>query len=322
MLSGSESKHRARSWPYPRHQRVDRELRRIAAAWFAAKGHPVHGRYPYILDALENWPRNIILPEVAEYIENERQARQAVGEGFPIHKYLHHGLSRQAMVFNLIGPLIVRGDYEPLRAALASKNLPWPSGNVSGQFEIENRSVFNENYGQPTSFDLGITGDVGPGIYVESKFIEPGFGGCSIYSDGDCDGRNPLHNPSLCYLDHIGRLYWQRVREHGLDGLAQGPICPMTLYYQFFREMLFALHMEGCFILLHDERNPSFPVDGPAGRRGVFALLVEQLPDHCRRRVGSVSIQEVAASIRNCGGHEDWIGEFEAKYGLSGSKDS
>jgi hypothetical protein len=320
MLSGSESKQRAKSWPYPRHRRVDRELRRIAAAWFAAKGYPVQDKRPYILDKLENWSKNIILPQVAEYIENERRTRQGAGEGFPIHKYLHHGLSSQAMVFNLIGPLIVRNDYEPLRALLASKNLPWPSGNVTGQFETEDRSVFNENYGQPTSFDVAITGEAGPGVYIESKFIEPGFGGCSVYSDGDCDGRNPLHNPSLCYLDHIGRLYWQRVREHRLDELAHGPICPMTLYYQFFREMLFALHMDGCFILLHDERNPSFSVDGPSGRRGAFALLTEQLPEHCRCRVGSVSIQEVAASIRNCGGHEDWIGEFEAKYGLNGSK--
>jgi len=322
VLNGSESKKRARTWPYPRHRSVDGELRRIAAAWFSAKGHPVHRRYPFILDALENWPRNIILPEVAEYIENERQSRQAAGDGFPIHKYLHHGLSSQAMVFNLVGPLIVRGDYEPLRTALASKDLPWPSGTVSGQFEIEDRSVFNENYGQPTSFDAAITGDAGPAIYIESKFIEPGFGGCSVYSNGNCDGRNPLHDPSLCYLEHIGRLYWQRVREHGLDALAQGPICPMTLYYQFFREMLFALHMQGCFVLLHDERNPSFSVDGPMGRRGAFDLLVKQLPDHCHGHVGSVSIQEVAASIRNCGGHEDWIREFEAKYGLSGPKNS
>ena len=321
MLSGSESRRRALSWPYPRHRRVDGELRRVAAAWFAARGYPVRSKSPFILDALENWPRNIILPEVVEYVENERESRQVAGEGFPIHKYLHHGLSSQAMVFNLIGPLIVRGDYEPLRAVLASKNMPWPSGNVVGQFETEDRSVFNENYGQPTSFDLAITGDAGPGIYIESKFIEPGFGGCSVYSNGDCDGRNPLQNPSLCYLDHIGRLYWQRVREHGLDELARGPICPMTLYYQFFREVLFAIHMDGCFVLLHDERSPSFSVDGPAGRRGAFALLVEKLPVHCRHRVGSMSIQEVTASIRSCGGHEDWIGEFEAKYGLNGSKE-
>jgi hypothetical protein len=297
---------------------VDKELRRIAAAWFAAKGYPVQQGRPYILDKLENWPKNILLPEVVDYIESERRTRQDAGEGFPLHKYLHHGLSSQAMVFNLIGPLIVRNDYEPLRALLASKNLPWPSGNVTGQFETEDRSVFNENYGQPTSFDVAITGEAGPGLYIESKFIESGFGGCSVYSGGDCDGRNPLYNPSLCYLDHIGRLYWHRIREHDLEGLAQGPICPMTLYYQFFREMLFALHKRGCFVLLHDERNPSFSVDGPEGRRGAFALLVEQLPDRCRRRVGSVSMQEVATSIHDCGGHNDWIGEFEAKYGLNG----
>ncbi len=316
-MDSSESKHRARNWPYPRHSTFERGLRCVAADWFRAKGYPVNRRYPFILDSWNNWNRNIIVPEVTEYVKAERQARQAAGDSFPLHKYVHHGLSSQAMLFNLVGPLIVRGDLAPLRTVIESKGMDWPGGDVQAVFEFEDRTVFNENYGQPTSVDLVILGEAGPALYIEAKLVERGFGGCSVFADGDCDGRNPVDDLSTCYLHHIGRLYWQRLAEHGLGRLAQGLICPMTLYYQFFREMLFALHMHGCFILLHDERNPSFCCDGPKGTRGAFALLAGQLPPEYRSRVGSVSIQEIVAAVRGSGRHEDWVGEFQQKYGLT-----
>ena len=315
-MDGSESKRRARTWPYPRHGTFEAGLRRVAAGWFCSRGYAVNQKYPFILDEWNNWKRNIILAEVAEYIDTERESRLAAGNGFPLHKFIHHGLSSQAMVFNLIGPLIVRGDFEPLREVIEAKGLPWPAGTIAGRFEVEDRTVFNENYGQPTSIDLAIQGESGLTLFFEAKLVETGWGGCSVFGDGDCDGRNPMRDLSGCYLHHIGRLYWQRLTEHGLGGLAQGPICPMTIYYQFFREMLFALHMKGCFILLHDERNPSFSQEGRMGVRGALALLAGQLPPEHRNRLGSVSIQEVIAAVRESGRHEDWAPEFAAKYGL------
>jgi len=45
---------------------------------------------------------------VAAYIEEEHAQREAQQQGFPLHKYTHHGLSSQAMLFNLVGSLIVR----------------------------------------------------------------------------------------------------------------------------------------------------------------------------------------------------------------------
>ena len=41
----------------------------------------------------------------AEYIDQERERRSAVQEGSLLHKYLHLGLSRQARIFTLPGPL-------------------------------------------------------------------------------------------------------------------------------------------------------------------------------------------------------------------------
>ncbi len=52
------------------------------------------------------------------------------------------------------------------------------------------------------------------------------------------------------------------------------------------------------------------------GVRGALALLAGQLPPEHRNRLGSVSIQEVIAAVRESGRHEDWAPEFAAKYGL------
>ena len=316
MLTGPESKQRARQWPYPRHRSFERELRRTAAEWFRAKGYPTHRRFPFILDDWNNWSHNIVLPDVAAYVESERQIRQDSGDGFPLHKYIHHGLSSQAMLFNLLGPLVLRNDFGPLQEVVEAKGVLWPTGRTTGEFEVEDRSVFNENYGQPTSVDFVVRGESGPTLYVEGKLVESGFGVCSVFADGDCDGRNPIDDLAACYLHHIGRLYWHRLAEHGLHGLATGPVCPMTLYYQFFREVLFALHMQGNFVLLHDERNPSFACDGPMGARGAYARLAEQVPVEHQSRVACISIQEIVDSVNRCGRHQDWVDEFRLKYGL------
>ena len=45
---------------------------------------------------------------------------------------------------------------------------------------------------------------VHPVLFVESKFVEKDFGGCSVFRNGDCDGRNPVSDPSDCYMHHLG----------------------------------------------------------------------------------------------------------------------
>ena len=162
----------------------------------------------YILASREEWSRNIILPEVVEYIKAQKSGHGSEGKGYPIHKYIHHGLSSQAMLFNLIGPLIVRDDLDPLRRSLEKIGVKWPEGQVEAAFEYENRGVFEENQGQPTSIDL-VIGEVGetPNLFLEFKFVEKEFGGCSLFEGGDCDGRNPYPELDNCYLHNIGRRY-------------------------------------------------------------------------------------------------------------------
>jgi hypothetical protein len=242
-------------------------------------------------------------------------------DAFPLHKYLHHGLSSQAMLFNLVGALLVRGDLEPLRLACEVARIPWPQGQVAYRLEAEDRAMFNEDFGQPTSLDLAIIGEVGAPLYFEAKLVEKEFGRCSVFVQGDCEGQNPAHNLSACYLHHIGRLYWTRMAAHGIldSPIAAGPICPLASYYQFFREALFAAEHSGHLILLCDERNPVFIRKSTNGApvRGLWPFLVQSLPGPLKSRLHTLTIQGVAAAIEASGRHGDWIGDFQEKYGLS-----
>jgi hypothetical protein len=308
----------AYTWPYPRHKSFEKQLRTAAQNWYTDKDYPVHPKMPYILDRWDNWPRNIILPEVAEYVIKER-ARRATIIGFPLHKYIHHGLSSQAMLFNLIGPLIVHQDLSPLKVAFQNNNIFWPEGQLNAYLEFEDRAIFNEVTGQPTSIDLIIFDDTeSPRIMIEAKLVEREFGGCSVFSAGDCDGRNPAGNFSLCYLHHIGRKYWKLLKKHGFlnSPMGKDATCILSVHYQFFREVLFALELDSIFVLLFDERNPTFICDGPNGKRGLMPFLLSFVPETLHERVKMLSIQQVVDAIKSTG-KQEWIGEFESKYGLS-----
>ena len=340
MTIGENSRVLARTWAYQRYNAYVRGLRKTAAAWFAGHGFATHPRLPYCLDHLDNWRNNIILPDVAEHIEGGRLDRGA-HDAFPLHKYAHHGLSSQAMLFNLVGPLMVRDDFAAMRPALDRAGIPWPAGRLTGVLEYSKRDVFNEDTGQPTSIDFVLSGEneaadkvaaprsmdgfVGnlngaASLFIEAKLVEQEFGGCSVFADGDCDGRNPADDFGACYLHHIGRKYWTRLAEHGLleSPLARGPICPLASYYQFFREALVALHEGGHFVLLHDARNPVFVSPGRDGRptRGLWPFLVGLLPATAAKYLHRVTIQDVIEAIAQSGRHTDWTDEFTTKYGF------
>lgn len=315
----NSSRRLARTWPYKRQVEFEREMRAVAAAWFASHGHVVNKRRPFILDEWGNWPRNIILSDVASYITDTRVQRERDKIGFPLHRYVHHGLSSQAMLFNLVGPLIVKNDYSPLATAFQAAGIPWPQGKVTVELEIEDREVFNEDSGQPTSIDLVVKGDEGgAALYVEAKLVEKEFGGCSVFAGGDCDGQNAALEHKMCYLHHIGRKYWERLEEHGfLQGAhRESPVCLLATYYQFFREMLFAIHNNGYFVLLTDERNPTFYREGKDGVRGLWPFLTQFVPQEHQHRIKRVTIQQVVTAIEGSSQHSHWVAEFKRKYGM------
>ena len=312
------SRQLARSWPHTRYKSFEDSLRQAAKEWFRDRKCEIHQRMDYCLARHDLWPQNIICKDVADYVLQEQKRRIGVGS-FPLHKYLHHGLSSQAMAFNLIGPLIIRNDFGPLKIAIERSNIEWPGGEVKADFEYYEREVFNENNGQPTSIDIKLSGAC-ESLFIEAKLVEREFGGCSVFARGDCEGRNPYPNKlNGCYLHHIGRNYWQKLDELGFSGatLVKGAICPFANYYQFFRETMFALLKQGVFILLHDERNPAFLRSKDDGiEYGLWPFLYETIPQNLHHKVGKLSIQSVVEAIQKSGGHEDWIGDFRKKYGL------
>ena len=87
------SRRLAQSWPFPRYYAYQRKMRETAKRWFDGKNLARDPKYAFILDRWENWPSNLILPEVADYIRRQKMMCEGEGKPFPLHKHLHHGLS-------------------------------------------------------------------------------------------------------------------------------------------------------------------------------------------------------------------------------------
>lgn len=315
----TNSRRLAQQWPYPRHKAFERHLRQSASAWFEEKQFSTHPKMTYCLKNWSDWKKNIILDEVASYIEMVKNACEEEGKPFPLHKYVHHGLSSQAMAFNLLGPLITRNDYEPLIRLLQKKRIENAHQIASALFEYEDRFVFNEDSGQPTSIDVVLRDRAKtPIIFIESKLVEKEFGGCSVFANGDCNGENPIADRKQCYLHFIGRRYWELMEKYRFtDNLSQERQCVFVSHYQFFREILFSFEKGGAFLLLSDERSPVFHCELYGKNRGLMPFLLTFVPSELRERIASISVQELVRSIKEVGNYNDWIGEFECKYGLA-----
>lgn len=313
------SRQLSRTWPYSRRGQFIKQVKQSASNWFLKNHYEVDPRYSYCLARWDDWHNNIIVPEVAEYIEGLRQEYISKDHPFPLHDYIHHGLSSQALLFNLIGPLIITKDIAPLQYALQSNGLNWPGDSNEISLEYEDRHIFNEDTGQPTSIDLVIGNPDLPGsLFIECKFVETGFGGCSVFGQGDCNGANPALNLSECYLHHIGRQYWSLLKKQDfLKGhLSSDSMCILANHYQYFREILFSLEKGGTFIILSDDRNPTFACKESNSNRSLVSFLLSFVPSQFQQQVGNVSIQNVVKAIEESHRHE-WINKFKSKYGIN-----
>jgi hypothetical protein len=292
-----------------------RRMERAASAHFAERGARVSPKASYILESLDVWHENLVRPELARLVTDERARRSGV-ESFPLHKYAHHGLSSQAMLFNLVLPLFEADDVDALADAFRDAGAPWPGPGAHARLEVTDRAVFAEDGGQPTSFDLCVEGPAGPPLFVEAKLVEREFGGCSMLEAGDCEGENPAGRPDRCPLHRMGRAYWTRLAELGFDtdAMRASPVCLLGPYYQFFREVAFALTRGGHFVLLVHGDNPAFWRDD--GARGLWPFLTRFVPEAFRGRLHRVTLQSAAAAIAATGRHDDWIGTFRRRYAL------
>ncbi len=75
------------------------EVQRQTANYFSSKGYEVRRKNPHILARRETWKNNIILRGVADYIMAQKKHRKQQNLPFPLHKWIHHGLSSQACLF-------------------------------------------------------------------------------------------------------------------------------------------------------------------------------------------------------------------------------
>lgn len=296
---------------YPAYQR---NLRDAAKAWFERHCNEKVSNTGYSLASYSDWKKNIINDDVLAYIHENNIS--------PLHRSLHHGLSSQAMTFNLIGPLAVHNDLSPLRDVFDAINVKFPQ-DCQIKFEYSDGGVFGER-GQATSFDVAIIApNDTPCVLFEVKLSESNFGGCSVFMKGECDGRNPIGpKPTHCRLTKLGRTYWEHVRKRDFheSTLFQGSICPFANFYQFFREVLFVLQEDNrTFVLLYDERNPAYINNSNHGEsdRGLWPFLCESIPKSMQSRVVKLSIQDLVLSIEKSGRHDVWLKEFKDKYGLT-----
>jgi hypothetical protein len=283
-----------------------------AAAWFRRRGCPVEAQRPYVLASHDTWLDNIIIPEVRSIVESVR----------PRHTMVHHGLSSQALAFNLFGPLMLRQDLAAAKPAFEAAGIQWPSPQCIGQFEFDDPNVFAEiGRDQPTSWDIAMGSSGGePSLLVEVKFVEHDLGSCSVFTRGDCDGANPARNFDICYLhSHKKRRYLVVAEELGLLETAAfaGAICPFTIYYQFFREVAFAAVKRASMIYVLDDRNPALFSRGPKGHGGRIPFLMALLPSSLSSLVSVVTIPTILSALEASNRHDNWLGEFRTKYGFN-----
>jgi hypothetical protein len=301
-------------WAYPQYKNFRRQQNQIATNWFLKKMYPIQNKYPFILQDISEWKKNIILPEVADFIQNTKAAYEKEKKPFPLHKYIHHGLSSQAMLFNLIGDSVRKKD-----RAFFTKIFNFPDiiidENSEFLFEFSDRDVFHENQQQPTSFDFVVKGTTGRNIFLEAKYVETEFGKCSTIEGGECDGQNPANDQDLCYLTHKGRTYWELMKHYKLDKVYENsPICPLAIYYQFYREFMFALERNGYYLILYDKRNPAFLKSGPVGPRGLIPTLLNSVPPDLKPFIKTMHIQDVVDTLDRSG--YMWVDDFREKYGI------
>jgi len=290
-------------------------LARNIAGYYKEKGYATSLRYPWVLARRADWHKNIIVPEVWRYIEQQRRERRRKKVSMALHRWLHHGFSSQAFLFNLLGPLIVNEQWHILDEIVREAGIKLV-GQISGaDFELEDREVFNEARGQPTSVDLCLYTNNEEKVFTEFKFTEKTFGWCSIFNSGNCDGKNPANDFDLCYLHRTDKKYWLLMEKHGLltEQLKMSLQCPFATLYQLYRIILFALEKNGHFLLLYDERNPCFLTEYDNNTRGLFNVVYEALPAAVREKCHALSVQSLLPILKK---HKKlrWTSELEKKY--------
>lgn len=293
------------------------DLENASATWFESKNFETMPDKPYILRKKTAWKNNLVLPEIYAYIMEKKDQRV---NPFPLHNFLHHGLSSQAMLFNLLTPLVQSQKLGILAEPFEEVGISCPD-KMYGEFEYSDRLVFNEFQTQPTSLDFAILDeDKNPQILIEAKLVEKDFGMCTRLQRNKCSGLNPLDGNGLerCYHVSIHREYWNVLFEnYVLTGeTIDGPTCPMAIFYQFYREVGFAVKINSKLVFLVDERNPYF---SPNNEWSLPNKLIKTLRRKIRKNIKIVTIQRIFKEVEKYCHGQSWAKSFGEKYNISES---
>lgn len=294
---------------YQQYRSFRRLQHKFASDWFAKKNFRVQEKYSFILKDGSQWKDNIILETVANFIEKTKDEYENKKTPFPFHKYVHHGLSSQAMLFNLLGESTLKKDIRFFSSLFSYKDA-YIDDNSEFLFEHSNRKTFYEQKGQPTSFDFAIINNKGKNVFLEAKYVETEFGRCSIIEKGECDGVNPINDVNSCYLTYCGRTYWDLMSKYGLsESYKNSQICPFVVYYQFYRELLFAIENNRYYVILVDKRNPSFIKTNDVNERGLIPVLTSRIPKEMKSIIKIVFIQDIVELLDKF--NYSWVEEFK-----------
>lgn len=161
-------------------------------------------------------------------------------------------------------------------------------------------------------------------LAIECKLTEPDVGHCQMSKDGEPQtAYDELPGYKFCNrVMYNGAAYWRYWPEISHLPLPEACAddCPMHRTYQLARNVICAgidqetggFDGRGTALLLYDERNPSFQVNGDGLRS--YETLKKALKDTSMLR--SATWQSLAGLLVVSGGYEDLLLFLKEKYGI------
>lgn len=240
------------------------------------------------------------------------------------HRWFRSMLSSQALAVSVIGTMVQRSMLSLLSELQCDDSLPLVTEKQDFRLVgLEYTPKWLEMGKRKSQIDA-YAESPGWRLAIECKLTEPDMGHCQMSKDGE---------PQKAYEELPGYKFCNRVMYNGAaywrywPEISDLPLptdctddCPMHRTYQVARNVICAginqktgkFDGRGTALLLYDERNPSFQVNGDGLRS--YETLKKALKDTSLLR--SATWQSLAGLLEISGGFKDLVGFLEEKYGI------
>lgn len=248
------------------------------------------------------------------------------------HRWFRSLFSSQALTQSVFGNIRAYGRLDLLRDIPAEcSREAFFRDDEDWSLDFEHK-IGNLNEPRPTTVDV-LLQNSSRRVAVECKFTEGEFGTCSRtrLPKNDvqhCNGNYEVQQERLerCALSEQGILYWRHLPQL-FDWSADSDHvpCPFAGVYQLARNALAATFSpvgafdskSGHMLLVYDNRNPEFRLNGCGGRQWQMALEACHVDGLLRR----VSWQRLLGSLSGAGELRWLLDALERKYGLLAEMD-